>query len=330
MNKIFKRTLSIVMICVMLISSVACGKNDEDTSIDLNSGSTSISETTSTSESQSESQSENSEVTSETSQSFTSSVPSHPSQNKDQPTPDNVIKATNPKEIQTEMSKKMVEFDKKMNQEKKKKSNMVGYLHIPNTTISDVVVQSTDNDYYLRRNIYQEENFNGCYFADFRNKFYAKTSLSKNTVLYGHSMDDSEHGIKFGQLKKYINLDFAKNNQFIYFSTPTREMVWQIFAVFYTKTDFDYIRTNPDDETMLGIINHARKGSLHNYEDVVVTTKDNILTLSTCTYKFAPKFEYPNDYRYVVMAKLLPQGSTPTPSKVSANPNPVLPGKIYS
>ena len=38
-----------------------------------------------------------------------------------------------------------------------------------------------------------------------------------------------------------------------------------------------------------------------------MTSNDKILTLSTCTYRLADdtKLHYPNDYRYVVMAKLL-------------------------
>ena len=47
--------------------------------------------------------------------------------------------------------------------------------------------------------------------------------------------------------------------------------------------------------------------SFYDY-DVEVTSNDKILTLSTCTYRLADdtKLHYPNDYRYVVMAKLLP------------------------
>ena len=84
-------------------------------------------------------------------------------------------------------------------------------------------------------------------------------------------------------------------------------MVWQVFAVFYTDIKFDYINPNPADATFNSLIKKAQDLSFYDY-DVEVTSNDKILTLSTCTYRLADdtKLHYPNDYRYVVMAKLLP------------------------
>ena len=51
----------------------------------------------------------------------------------------------------------------------------------------------------------------------------------------------------------------------------------------------------------------AKKNWLR-FDGVTFGPEDTILTLSTCTYRMADdtKLHYPNDYRYVVMAKLLP------------------------
>ena len=55
------------------------------------------------------------------------------------------------------------------------------------------------------------------------------------------------------------------------------------------------------------LLKKAQDLSFYNY-DVEVSSNDKILTLSPCTYRMADdtKLHYPNDYRYVVMAKLLP------------------------
>ena len=84
-------------------------------------------------------------------------------------------------------------------------------------------------------------------------------------------------------------------------------MVWQIFAIFYTPITFDYINPDPADATYSSMLKKAQDLSFYDY-DVEVTANDKILTLSTCTYRLADntKLHYPNDYRYVIMAKLLP------------------------
>ncbi|MEG1943503.1 MAG: class B sortase, partial [Angelakisella sp.] len=115
---------------------------------------------------------------------------------------------------------------------------------------------------------------------------------------------------------------FAADNQFIYFSTPESGMVWQVFAVFYTTSRQNYNDPNPTSADYQSLLTDVRKRSMHNF-DVPVTTNDKILTLSTCTYLNGS--EWPNEYRYVVMAKLLPEGAALTPAKVETNPSPKAP-----
>ncbi len=135
-------------------------------------------------------------------------------------------------------------------------------------------------------------------------------------------MDDNPDGARFSQLKKYLDIDYCKENPYIYFSTPESSLTWQIFAVYYTDIAFDYIDTDPDDIKYANIISEAKQRSQFIF-DVDVGINDNILTLSTCTYKETTNR---SNYRYVVMAKLLPAGaSLTTPVKVEVNPSPKSP-----
>ena len=220
--------------------------------------------------------------------------------------------AKTPKEIMDEMLVKTLAIYEK-------NDDTVGWLYIENTSIDESVVQAPDNDFYLRRNNLKQSSFNGCYYLDFRAKTGKRTDLSKNTVIYGHSMDDNPDGGRFSQLKKYLDLDYCKEHQFIYYTTPEgADMVWQIFAVFYTDISFNYINPNPDNTEYLNIITQARSRSQFNF-DVDVGVSDHILTLSTCTYTNTANR---SNYRYVVMAKLLPAGDTGTLASVAANPTP--------
>lgn len=317
MSKSTIKILSLIAAGAVLFVTACSGNNNNSQSSNTGGDSSSISLSQSDSSSQSDSGSSTEQSASSQSGSQSSSI-------------SQIVDTRTPKQIYNDMVVKMAQFDKVMNQEKGKPSFLTGYLYVPGTTIDDVVVQYDDNDYFLRKNKYQEENFNGCYFADFRNTFGQGVGLSRNTIIYGHSMDDSPNSGMFSQLKRYLDPEFAKKNQFIYFSTPTKNMVWQVFSAFYTDTNFYYINNSPSDLEMQEIIAKAKSGSMVNFENVLVTPKDNILTLSTCTYRFAPTFQYPNDYRYVVMAKLVSETDMANPSTVSENKNPVLPGKLYN
>lgn len=188
-------------------------------------------------------------------------------------------------------------------------SDTIGWLYLDGTTINDAVVKTSYNDnnqYYLRRNAKGESDYYGCYYADWRCSSGSRDSLSKNTVIYGHSMSEDSDGVKFSQLKKYLHSDFAKTHPYIYFSTIEEDMVWEIFAVFYTDIQFDYINPNPAASAYTNLIEKAKSLSIYDY-GIDVTGTDKILTLSTCTYQLpnGTKLSYPNNYRYVIMAKLV-------------------------
>ena len=190
------------------------------------------------------------------------------------------------------------------------------------------MVQAEDNHYYERKNEWKQYSWTGSFFADYECNFDSREDLSKNTVIYGHNVhfDDNKDGERFSQLFYFTDIDFAENHPYVYFSIngdsdtveneeekAENDMVWQIFSVFYTTTDFDYIKINKDyknpeegeitDAQLMNIITEAKQRSEYVY-DVDVTGEDKILTLSTCSYKYDKR----NDVRFVVMAKLLDEG----------------------
>lgn len=243
--------------------------------------------------------------------------PSNPTGPVDPANPDDPTQPTKEEQLK-ELQKTMLENTLAMQQKNK---DTIGWVYIDGTTVNDVVVKvnyNDDNKYYLRRNANGENDNDGCYYADWRCKTGNRNSISKNTVVYGHNLGRSANGLipdyqnhangpKFAQLLKYQDEEFAKTHPYIYYSTIEEDMVWQVFAVFYTDIKFDYIEPNPADATFNSLLKKAQDLSFYNY-DVEVSSNDKILTLSTCTYRMADdtKLHYPNDYRYVVMAKLLP------------------------
>lgn len=214
-------------------------------------------------------------------------------------------------------------------------SDTVGWLKIPDTNIDYPVVQENPNGgylntYYLSRDLYKKSSKNGVIFADFRTIFGAKNAMSKNTVLYGHNWTNvsanprigNADDVMFAQLAGYHHLDFAKEHTHIYFNSKDRDMVWVVFAAFYTDINFNYIDPNPTNADFKKIIDGAKERSEHIF-NVDVNTSDKILTLSTCTRRFK---NLGDKQRFVVMARLLrADESSNDKISVKTNPNPKLP-----
>ena len=205
-------------------------------------------------------------------------------------------------------------------------SDTVGWLAVPDTSLDDVVVwyPGDRNEFYLRRDFNKRWSWDGSYFADYRAHFNGgRAGLSQNIVIYGHSMEDDPNKPLFSQLKKFLSVDFAQMHPYIYFSTPDEDMAWEIFAVFYGTNRLPYNTPNPSAEEFSNIITEVRARSIYNYS-TKVTAEDTVITLSTCCYNFTPV--YPNDYRYVIMARLVPAGEQlRATADFEINPSPKAP-----
>jgi len=205
-------------------------------------------------------------------------------------------------------------------------SDTVGWLYLPNTSIDDVVVHYPHdaNEFYLRRNFERRTSKAGTYFADFRNTFDGtRDGLSRNTVIYGHSLDwdDDPDAPYFDQLKRLLDEDFARTNPYIFFSVAGEDLVWEIFAVYYATIFLPYNLPEFTEQGFLDIIDQMKMRSQFIY-DVDVGLDDRILTLSTCTYIFTPGV-YPNNYRYVISARLVEPGrDLPLTAELVRNPSP--------
>lgn len=212
-------------------------------------------------------------------------------------------------------------------------SDTVGWLDVPGTHINDVVVCRDDpndlNKYYYRRNFQKEWSFNGLFYADFRNRFGEGKAdeLSKNTVIYGHTMSEDYNGVMFAPIYYFTSEDFAKETPYIYFSTMKEDLVWEVFSVFYSTVSLPYNRPDLEPQAHAEMIKEVRARSLYNY-DTEVTADDKLLTLSTCTYRVpgVGKVSYPNNYRYVIMAKMVSRADADkTEAAFTKNPAPKAP-----
>lgn len=206
-------------------------------------------------------------------------------------------------------------------------SDVVGWLSVPNTTIDNEVMFYPDDklnpgaQYYERRDITKAYNWYGCYWADYECTFGDRNNTSQNLVIYGHSMDDDINGLKFSQLKKYTDPEFAKKNPYIYFATPEDNMQFKVFSVMYTEKSLAYNHPNLRSAEFTALVKELKNRSVLNF-DVDVRSTDKLITLSTCTYPTQQKNKkLDDDARFVVVGRLVRPGEeTPDIATVEVNP----------
>jgi sortase B len=229
-------------------------------------------------------------------------------------------------------------------------SDTRGWLYMPNTAIDEVVVWNQDPVFYLRRNFAREYYFDGIAYADSRTRWGdgnrgRRQDLSRNTVIYGHSMEDipgiegmtieqvnnvqpnnpRNSPLLFTEFKKLLNEQFAKQNPYVFFSTLEEDMIWEIFSVHYSNTSVYYNVPDPDDAAWAFLLQDAKARSLWDY-DVDVSASDKIITFSTCIYDIDGiplASDRDSIFRFVVMARLV-DVNAPLKSEASftRNPNP--------
>ena len=194
-----------------------------------------------------------------------------------------------------------------------------GWITVPNTNIDNVVVQTTDNDYYLDKDFHGNKNIAGQIYVDYRCIIndYDKNQTD-NVVVYGHNQADQS---MFGTLKKYKikkdntkNFDFYLQNPTFTFSSLYEEYTYKIIAMFVIEVEpyqtrdgivFDYHN----------FVNFTKKRSFDTFsENVMARTavytgvdfnkNDKFMTLSTCSNEFEPS-------RFVVIGRRVRDGESP-------------------
>ncbi len=99
-------------------------------------------------------------------------------------------------------------------------------------------------------------------------------STSRNTVIYGHNWTNlrkpynigesyTQH-VMFGQLPSYTDINFARQNPYIYYSTDKMEGIWKLFAVAACEVDnyFLYNNPNPSEENFKALIQDWKERSV--------------------------------------------------------------------
>lgn len=187
--------------------------------------------------------------------------------------------------------------------------DVVGWLYIPDTNINTPVVQSKDNNRYLRYNFYGVYTKYGTTYADYRCK---KSELSRNTVIYGHNMPSGTH---FYDVNRYEDIEWYKLHPVIKYSTLYGDYTFLVYTAFYStvkaKDDggyiFNYIEPNMTQSSFKGFIEQVNQRALYKTA-VDLKETDRVITLSTCNHTYDKQCGKDVDSRLVVIGRLLRSG----------------------
>ena len=175
--------------------------------------------------------------------------------------------------------------------------DIIGFLFVEGTNITNVILQGRDNYFYLHRDMFGNHNVNGSVFMDFRN---SPDFTDRNTILYGHNMNN---GTMFHNVRYYMQREFLEAHPYIKVITDDKLFIYEIFSAFSTRADrayrmdFDYIQVLfEDDEEFGNLVEEMMRRSVH-YTGVMASQDDRILVLSTCT-------NVQRNTRYVVVSRL--------------------------
>lgn len=162
----------------------------------------------------------------------------------------------------------------------------VGWLYCECTPINYPVMQSSDNDYYLRRLPDGTYNTAGSLFADYRCGEIGETN---NYIIYGHNM---KNGTMFSSLTKYKSQSYYDEHPVLYLYTPEGDYKIELIAGLVSKPTGEVYNTNQTYEQVLEYYFHSTFCS-------TITPRDDekYITLSTCSYQY-------ENARYVVVGKL--------------------------
>lgn len=157
--------------------------------------------------------------------------------------------------------------------------DLVGWIYVEGLEgVSYPVVKGDTNDKYLHTTFQGTYNFAGTIFIDCQNRSDFEDC---NTVIYGHNMKD---GSMFGRLRWFETQNAYAVSPYIWILTPDATMKYEIFSTYETpinsrtytlfpKPSKDYLKYEGEMKALSAI----------KTNDVSLTAKSKIITLSTCT-----------------------------------------------
>ena len=203
---------------------------------------------------------------------------------------------------------------------------IAGWISIGGTDINYAVMQTDNNEKYLKTDFFGKSTNYGQPYFDYRNSI---NQLDRNTIIHGHNM---RHDDKiFGVLEEYRDPETFIKSPIIEMKTLYGNYKFKIYAVFIINSSpeqdngnrFYYNFCDASDAEFKEYLTELDKRKLYS-TGVDINEQDKIITLSTCCYDFY-------DARLAVVGRLIREDESEAidPSLVAQNADPKFPQAYY-
>lgn len=175
-------------------------------------------------------------------------------------------------------------------------NDVIGTIAITGTDINEVIMQTTNNTYYLNHDNYGNKDKYGSVFMDYRCNIN-----SQKLLIFGHN--DYKDKTPFSNLENYYNESYYKENQYIEVNIDDKNFKYQIFSVYVETKDFTYMNLNIDETKYSKDLIKYKNKSLYN-TNVDVSPADKILILQTCS-NLKKYQKYKDKYLLIIAKKIV-------------------------
>ena len=157
-------------------------------------------------------------------------------------------------------------------------NDIVGILKIKDTKYSWIITQTTDNDFYLKKDLLKKPYKGGNPFLDYR----VSINNSNKLLIYGHNSRYVDMPFKI--LQNYYEKEYFDNNKYLILETDNRVTTYEIFSVYTETADFSYMTLVRNEKEWLEHLNYLKNKSIYK-SDIDLNISNKILILQTCSTK---------------------------------------------
>ena len=169
-------------------------------------------------------------------------------------------------------------------------SYITGKLTIPGVKIDSLVTRASNNIYYLNHDIYNNYNFLGTPFFDYRN---TNLVTDRQINIYGHNTEIEKYynSLPFTNLESYNDYNVFTNVKDITLDIDEKRLHFNVIAVkIINNSDNEHMKlVFYSDDDFLNHINKLLNNTVYK-DNVSITASDRILVLQAC--HFNPKGTY--------------------------------------
>lgn len=158
-------------------------------------------------------------------------------------------------------------------------NDIIGIISIKGGDLNTPVVQTKDNQYYLKYSLTKKRSIIGAVFMDYR-----VNSNSKQINIYGHN--STKYKPPFQKLEKYLEKSYYKDHNILELKVNNEKKVYEIFSIVIADKVGTEEHMNIKYKTDKEYYNHFKRlknRSLYDTE-VNIEESDNVLVLQTCIY----------------------------------------------